>query len=1116
MRRHPPDILITTPESLYLILTSAAREMLAGVETVIVDEIHALAASKRGTHLALSLERLAHLTGGDVQRIGLSATQRPLEEIARFLGGDRPVEIVDAGHRKPLDLEVVVPVDDMRELGGAPAVDGEPRQSIWPAIYPRLLELVRAHRSTLVFVNSRRAAERVAHRLNELAERGHRPRPPRLDRPRAAARDRGDAQDRPAAGAGRHVVARARDRHGRDRPRRAGRVAEVGRRRPAARRPRRPPGGRRELRPLLPQVPRRPARDGGRRRPHARGRDRAHARAPPAARRARPAARRDDGDGRLGGRRPARDGDARRPLPRPQPDPARGRARHAGRPLPVRRVRRAATAGRLGSHGRRRARPRRRPPAGGHHRRHDPRPRPLRRLPGRLGRARRRARRGDGLRGPPGRGVPARRDVVADRADHPRPGARLARARRARADAVLEGRRRRPPVRARPGRRRGGPHAPVRRPRRAGREQPLDLPRRPGGRDRRHPVRPHDRGRALPRRDRRLAGVRALAVRRPRPRAVGAGGRAADGRGARDRGRGDVGRRRHRHPPARLRHAAAGRPDRDPARRPRRPPARPGLREPALRRPLPRERRPRAAPPAPPAGAAHAALAAAPEGARPAAGGEEVRVVPGAARDLPRGALGRLRGAGAEGPSAGDRPAARCGWSRSSRPSRRRSPRRSCSTTSRPTCTRATRPPPSAAHRRSSSTARCSPSSCGPTTCASCSTATRSTRSRASSRARAARLDADRTHDLLRRLGDLSRDELAARGAADVDGLVAAAAGRRGADRGRRAADRRRGRRALPRRARRRPAARASDGVPRAGRRRAPAAGAPLRPHARAVHRRGALRARWGVDASRRPARPGRRGGAARGRVPARRPGTEWVAPDVLRRVRRRTLAAVRRAVEPVEAEALARFLPAWQGIGRDQGRGIDRLRDVVAQLQGIALPVAAWESDVLPIRVPGYTPGDAGRAVRRRRARLDRRRPRPGGPLPARRTPASSGQSRRGARKHIRSSTRCALGERCSSPTSSPPSARASARCWPSSGASSGPAWSRTTPGSRCAAARPCGRSTSCGRAAPAGGRGRPRRSRPRAGRWSLVEGLLQPAPAPARAGPGAGRDAARPPRRA
>ena len=104
-----------------------------------------------------------------MQRVGLSATQRPLDEIARFLGGDREVTIVDAGASKELDLEVVVPVDDMRELGAAPAVEGEPRVSIWPAVYPRLLDLVRDHRSTIVFVNSRRSAERVANRLNELA-----------------------------------------------------------------------------------------------------------------------------------------------------------------------------------------------------------------------------------------------------------------------------------------------------------------------------------------------------------------------------------------------------------------------------------------------------------------------------------------------------------------------------------------------------------------------------------------------------------------------------------------------------------------------------------------------------------------------------------------------------------------------------------------------------------------------------------------------------------------------------------------------------------------------------------------------------------------------------------
>jgi ATP-dependent helicase Lhr and Lhr-like helicase len=170
MRREPPDIVITTPESLYLMLTSGARDILATVETVIVDEIHAVAATKRGAHLSLSLERLEHLVGRPVQRVGLSATQRPLEEVARFLGGDRSVTIVDAGHAKELDLEVIVPVEDMRELGAAPAVEGEPRASIWPALYPRLLELVQAHRSTIVFVNNRRSAERVANRLNELAE----------------------------------------------------------------------------------------------------------------------------------------------------------------------------------------------------------------------------------------------------------------------------------------------------------------------------------------------------------------------------------------------------------------------------------------------------------------------------------------------------------------------------------------------------------------------------------------------------------------------------------------------------------------------------------------------------------------------------------------------------------------------------------------------------------------------------------------------------------------------------------------------------------------------------------------------------------------------------------
>ncbi|HEY1250850.1 MAG TPA: helicase-related protein, partial [Thermoanaerobaculia bacterium] len=188
--RTPPDILITTPESLYLMLTSRARELFASLETVIVDEIHAMAATKRGAHLFLSLERVEALREASrpLQRIGLSATQRPLEEIARLLGGGeapkrggawkpRSVEIVDAGSRKAFALTVEVPVEDMarlaaekeEEIPSGPAGAAAPRRSIWPSIYPRLVELVRAHRSTMIFVNSRRLAERLAAAINESA-----------------------------------------------------------------------------------------------------------------------------------------------------------------------------------------------------------------------------------------------------------------------------------------------------------------------------------------------------------------------------------------------------------------------------------------------------------------------------------------------------------------------------------------------------------------------------------------------------------------------------------------------------------------------------------------------------------------------------------------------------------------------------------------------------------------------------------------------------------------------------------------------------------------------------------------------------------------------------------
>lgn len=209
-RRHPAEILITTPESLYLLLTSEAAASLCTVDTVIVDEIHALVPTKRGAHLALSLERLEAITQKRIQRIGLSATQRPLEEVAHFLAGCepkttsksrgddgltalekewtsddepagkdgaprfRPVTIINASEPKKLELRIEVPVEDMARLGRQEKQDNATSQapkrtSIWSAIHPRLLEIVRQRRSTLIFVNNRRIAERLAGALNELA-----------------------------------------------------------------------------------------------------------------------------------------------------------------------------------------------------------------------------------------------------------------------------------------------------------------------------------------------------------------------------------------------------------------------------------------------------------------------------------------------------------------------------------------------------------------------------------------------------------------------------------------------------------------------------------------------------------------------------------------------------------------------------------------------------------------------------------------------------------------------------------------------------------------------------------------------------------------------------------
>ena len=182
--REPAEILVTTPESLYLILGSQQRETLRQVETIIVDEIHALAPTKRGTHLMLSLERVARACrNGDPQRIGLSATARPVDVIARFLGGDRAVRVVDTSRAPALELMVSVPVPDMTRPGEGgrrdpedptrplrAGVEAEHDTSLWPAIYPELLERILAHRSSLLFVNSRALSERIAQRLNELAE----------------------------------------------------------------------------------------------------------------------------------------------------------------------------------------------------------------------------------------------------------------------------------------------------------------------------------------------------------------------------------------------------------------------------------------------------------------------------------------------------------------------------------------------------------------------------------------------------------------------------------------------------------------------------------------------------------------------------------------------------------------------------------------------------------------------------------------------------------------------------------------------------------------------------------------------------------------------------------
>ena len=225
-QRRPSDVLITTPESLFLLLTSASRESLRGVETVILDEVHAVAGTKRGAHLALSLERLDALLDRPATRVGLSATVRPVEEVARYLAGGRPVSVVQPPSTKEWDLQVVVPVPDLAELGAAAPVDldgpgdTDPRRaaSVWPHVEERIVDLVAQQRSTLVFANSRRLAERLTARLNELWEERLSPAEEedggRVPEPAAIAPDGLPAPARLTHGTPAHLMGQAGQSHG--------------------------------------------------------------------------------------------------------------------------------------------------------------------------------------------------------------------------------------------------------------------------------------------------------------------------------------------------------------------------------------------------------------------------------------------------------------------------------------------------------------------------------------------------------------------------------------------------------------------------------------------------------------------------------------------------------------------------------------------------------------------------------------------------------------------------------------------------------------------------------------------------------------------------------------
>ena len=685
--RHPADILITTPESLFLLLTSAAREALRGVDTVIVDEVHAVCATKRGAHLALTLERLDALLDQPAQRIGLSATVRPVDEVATFLAGGRPVTVVQPPIDKTFDLTVVVPIEDMSALGeltddlSGPAAGAERRASIWPHVEERVLDLVEAHRSTIVFANSRRLAERLTARLNELAAERRDTRWTTPASPPPAQLMAQSGAGHPAGGP--QVVARAH--HGsvsrEQRPLveeelKAGRLPavvatsslELGIDMGAV--------------DLVVQVESPPSVASGLQRVGRAGHQVGAVSRGVIFPKYRGDLRRVRGGRRADARR-ARSSRCATRATRSTCSPSRSSRWSRMERLTVDEVealvRRAAPfaglprsaleavldmlAGRYPSDAFAELRPRlvwdrvtgeldrpaRRAAARGHQRRHDPRPRPVRRVPRRRrrpGSPGRRARRGDGLRVAGRRRVPARLVVLAHRGHHPRPGAGHARA-RARSAGCRSGRATPPAGRSSSAGRSGAflrevatqraggrPGAgPGRRAGRVGHGQPARLPGR-AARGHRPPARrPHGPGRAVPRRARRLAAGRALAVRRAGQCAVGAGDRRAAARAVRPRRAVDALRRRHRAAPARHRRRAAGRRPRGVrCRRDRGDGHRRGRRLGAVRVALPRVRGPGPAAAAPRSAPAHAAVAAAPARQPAAAGGQRVRRVPGRAR----------------------------------------------------------------------------------------------------------------------------------------------------------------------------------------------------------------------------------------------------------------------------------------------------------------------------------------------------------------------------------------------------------------------------------------------------------------------------------------------------